>query len=147
MTARRVADELEIRNLVARYADCITRNDSEGWSRTWAEEGEWEVLGKVSRNRSGVTEHLHKLLGGLEFVAQIASGGVVEWEDERATGRWTITEHGVFKGGKPFFTLGLYKDDYVHREGVWLFARRIFHGIYIGDPDFSGGLNPPPAEF
>ena len=145
--ADRIADELGIRNLVARYADCIARNDTDGWAETWAEDGEWEVLGQVSRSREGVTERLRELLGGLEFVAQIASGGVIEFEGEGATGRWTITEHGVFKGGRPFFTLGLYKDEYVQSGTTWLFSRRVFHGIYIGSPDLSGNFNPPPAGF
>ena len=37
--ADRIADELGIRNLVARYADCIARNDTDGWAETWAEDG------------------------------------------------------------------------------------------------------------
>ena len=146
--ADHTADELEIRTLVARYADCVIRNDPEGWATTWAEEGEWEVLGRTNRGRAAVTEHLEKLLAGLDFVAQIASGGIIEFGTEgSATGRWTITEYGAYKGGQPLFTLGLYKDDYVRREGEWQFLRRAFHGIYLGPPDLSGTFNPPPEGY
>ena len=51
MNESRVADELEIRNLVARYSDAVLRFDSETWLATWAQEGEWELLGERSRGQ------------------------------------------------------------------------------------------------
>lgn len=140
-------DEREIRNLVARYAYAIESGDVEGWSRTWADEGEWDVLGVTNRGREAVVKHLEKLLGGLDFVVQIASGGVLEVGSDTATGRWAVTEHGRFAGGAPLFTLGVYRDNYVRVEGEWRFARRAFHATYIGPPDMSAKATPPPIDF
>lgn len=142
-----VADELAIRSLVARYADTVGSGDIEGWSATWADDGEWSVLGATHRGRAAVVGRLEELLGGLEFVVQIASGGVLEICGETATGRWSVTEHGRFAGGAPLFTLGRYRDDYVCVDGEWRFARRVFHAIYIGPPDMSAKATPPPIDF
>ena len=113
----------------------------------WAEDGEWEVLGQTSRGREAVTSRLRELVGGLEFVVQIASGGIVEVRGDRATGYWQITEHGRFVGGNPLLTLGVYRDHYVRVEGEWRFSRRGFHGIYVGPPDMSAKATPPPVDF
>ncbi|MED5263335.1 MAG: nuclear transport factor 2 family protein [Myxococcota bacterium] len=142
-----IRDELAIRELVARYAATVGNGDVEGWSRTWAEDGEWEVLGQTSRGREAVTNRLEELLGGLEFVVQMASGGILEIRGDQATGYWQITEHGRFAGGNPLFTLGAYRDRYVRVEGDWRFARRGFHAIYVGPPDMSAKATPPPVDF
>ena len=142
-----IRDELAIRELVARYAATVGCGDLEAWSRTWAEDGEWEVLGQTSRGREAVTNRLGELLGGLEFVVQIASGGVLDILDDTATGYWQITEHGRFSGGGPLLTLGVYRDQYVRAEGDWFFARRGFHSIYVGPPDMSAKATPPPVDF
>ena len=142
-----VGEDRAIRELVARYATTIASGDVEAWSQTWAEDGEWEVLGQTSRGREAVTSRLEELVGGLEFVVQIANGGILEIHGDRATGYWQITEHGRFVSGSPLFTLGVYRDHYVRVEGDWRFARRGFHAIYVGPPDMSAKATPPPIDF
>lgn len=142
-----MVEELEIRDLVARYADAVTRCDLAAWSATWAEDGEWKLLGATHRGRQAVLGRLEELLAGLDFVAQICSGGLIEIDGEVARGRWTVTEHGRFKSGDPVFTLGLYKDDYVKEAGGWCFFRRTFHALYIGPPDMSAKFYPVPPDF
>lgn len=142
-----MVDEREVRNLVARYADAVSCRNLAAWAATWSEECEWSVLGASHYGREGVVERLEQLLGGLDFVVQIASGGIVELESDRGSGRWTITEHGRFANGNPVFTLGLYKDEYVRENGSWCFSRRVFHAIYIGPPDMSAKATLPPSDF
>ena len=45
---RRVADELEIRALVARYADAVTDNAGQAWIETWTEDGRWTIGGTTN---------------------------------------------------------------------------------------------------
>ena len=142
-----MADEREVRNLVARYADAIASRDLDAWVATWAEQCEWSVLGTSRSGRAGVLERLEELLGGLDFVVQIASGGIVELEGDRGRGRWTVTEHGRFASGDPLFTLGVYDDQYIREDGRWCFSKRVFHAIYIGPPDMSAKATRPPAGF
>jgi hypothetical protein len=142
MNESRVADELEIRNLVARYSDAVLRSDSETWLETWAQEGEWELLGERSRGHEALAARLEALTGGLEYVMQSTGGGIVEIDGKGAHGRWTVTEHARTKAGTGLFTMGAYSDQYCQEQGAWRFARRHFSLFYMGPPDLSGRLMP-----
>ena len=65
-----VASELEIRGLVARYADAVSRRDEKAFAATFAIDGEWQLLGKVAEgrekaaaNKSVVMQSILKLNG------------------------------------------------------------------------------------
>ncbi len=146
MSDASVADELEIRNLVAKYADAVLRADAGAWLETWANEGEWELLGECSRGHEALAKRLEVLTSGLEFVMQRMGGGIVRVGKEGARGRWTITEHARTKEGTALFTMGAYQDEYCREDGRWLFARRNFRAFYIGPPDMSGLLMPVPDD-
>lgn len=137
MASDRIADELEIRNLVARYADAVSRRDTDLWAATWADGGAWNVMGMSAEGREDVAALFSKLVGGFAFVVQHAASGYVEFQDEGASGKWQITEYGQL-GGTPLLTVGLYDDTYVREGGAWLFAERSFQPIYSGPPDLSG---------
>ena len=138
MTEDAIRDELAIRNLVARYADSITRGDHADWASTWAPDGEWHVLGQVASGREAALKRLEELLSALAFVVQIPASGVIELAGDTGTGRWTLTEHGKFAGGDPFFSIGTYDDAYARIEGRWHFRSRRFTTLYMGPPDLSG---------
>ena len=63
--ANPVADELEIRQLVAAYADAVNRRDQDLWASTWAEECQWTLPG-----------------GGLEFGEHPEEAMVREVQEE-----------------------------------------------------------------
>jgi ketosteroid isomerase-like protein len=141
-----VSDELAIRNLVARYADAVARRDEAAWSATWTDDGEWHVMGQSNKGREAVVKTWNQLMGGLEFVIQLASTGLVELDGDRATGRWYITEHGRFPGGAALLNLGVYHDEYRYTEQGWRFARRRFDPLYMGPPDLSAEPRPFPTD-
>lgn len=142
MDSNPVADELEIRNLVARYADAVTRGDKDAWAASWADDGEWSVIGQTARGRQEVVALLAKLTASFAFVVQHAPSGVVEVDGDRGSGSWQITEHGKLGNGTPLFTIGVYSDEYVREKGAWRFASRHFRLVYSGPPDLSGNANP-----
>jgi hypothetical protein len=80
-----------------------------------------------------------------EFVMQTPQFGVIELDGDRASGRWHMTELGKPKSGGATLTLGIYRDDYVRVEGEWKFSSRQLDLRYVGAPDFSGPLLPPPT--
>jgi ketosteroid isomerase-like protein len=144
--ADRTADELEIRTLVARYAEAVTRRDADAWGRTWAEDGEWQLIGRKARGRDDLVKLWLELMGGLEFVCQLPAGGIIDIDGDTGRGRWQITEHGRFGGGSPLLNVGLYHDRYVRENGRWRFEFRRFDPLYMGAPDMSGNLVPIPDD-
>jgi uncharacterized protein (TIGR02246 family) len=131
-----------IRNLVARYCHAIAERDDEAWAATWAEDGEWLVLGAAVRGREAILAHYRKLVTGTRWVIQIAHNGIVEVEGSAARGRWLILEHLQWANGRGGENVARYRDDYVRGgDGEWRFARRELHATYLGTPDLSGA--PP----
>jgi uncharacterized protein (TIGR02246 family) len=138
----RLDDERAIRNLVARYCHAIAERDDEAWAATWAEDGEWLVLGASVRGRAAILEHYRKLVARVAWVVQVAHDGLVEVSGDRALGRWLVLEFLQWEGGAGGQNVGRYRDAYVRgADGAWRFARREFHATYLGPPDLSGA--PP----
>jgi uncharacterized protein (TIGR02246 family) len=135
-------DERAIRNLVARYCHAIGERDDAAWADTWAEEGEWVVLGSSVRGREAVLAHYRKLVAATRWVVQFAHDGLVELAGDSATGRWQILELLQWSHGAGAHNLGRYRDRYVRGgDGAWRFARREFQLVYHGPPDLSAA--PP----
>ncbi len=146
MSIARAADEIAIHGLVARYADAVTRRDEAAWRATWAEDGEWRIMGSPTKGRDAVVALWRTLMGSLPFVMQIANGGIVETDGDRGLGRWYITEHQRSADGTGSLILGVYHDEYRRLGGEWRFARRHFDILYAGPPDLSGQLMPFPEK-
>ena len=142
MKAEQVADRFKIHDLVARYADAVSRRDEKAWADTWTDDGEWQLLGRTARGREEVVALWNSLMSGIPFVVQLASGGRVEIEGDRATGDWDVTEHLQMPGGVGMLNLGTYRDEYQREGDTWRFRRRIFRGRYMGPPDLSGKPAP-----
>jgi len=138
-------DERAIRNLVARYCHAIAERDDEAWAATWAEDGEWRVLGSTLRGRDAILAHYRKLVAGVRWVVQHATDGIVELHGDEASGRWLIVEFLQWNAGPGGQNVGRYQDRYVRgRDGEWRFARRELHATYLGPPDLSAPPWPVP---
>ena len=146
MSDSQVADELAIRSLVARYAEAVAARDEKTWADTWANDGEWHVLGRSPKGREEIVEVWNQLMGGLEFVVQHAASGTVDIDGDHATGRWQVIEFGKLVGGGAMMNIGLYRDECVRENGEWRFRKRIFSPLYVGPPDLSAAAIPFPEE-
>ena len=135
-----VRDELEIRNLVARYSDAVGRRDEQAWANTWASDAGWSV----GPTRASGREHIVKTWSGLmalfRFVTQMPQSGFIELEGETARGTWQVMELGWPQAGDATCTLGIYDDRYRLTSEGWRFSERTFHIVYMGPPDLSGRL-------
>ena len=141
-----VADELEIRNLVARYSDAVNRRDAASWGPTWAEAGEWHLMGNARQGRETIVALWQNLMQNFPFVMQLVHSGTVEVNGDSGTGRWYLTEISRGADGTPGSSIGVYHDRYVREEGAWVFERRRFDILYMGAPDLTGQLLPFPTE-
>jgi hypothetical protein len=135
---RRLADELAIRNLVARYADAVSQADEGAWIGTWAEDGRWTIAGTTSEGHDGLLHTWHGLMGLFERVVQLPQSGIVELAGDRASGRWQMVEIGRTGTGSASMTLGSYRDEYRRVDSVWRFDHRRFDFVYTGPPDLTG---------
>ena len=138
-TVRRVADELEIRKLVARYANAVTAVDGDAWVDTWAEDGSWTIGGGTSTGHEALRATWTRLIGFFDIVVQLPQHALLDLAGDHGTGRWSMIEMGRGKdGGPPSITLGSYTDVY-RREAVgWKFAERQFDFTYSGATDLTG---------
>jgi len=140
----KLADELAIRALVARYCHGIAERDDKAWADTWATEAEWQLMGQELRGRDAILAFYQKVVAGARWVVQVATDGVIELAGDDATGRWQITETIQLKDGRALLNVGRYRDRYRRdRDGAWRFARREFRFSYSGPPDYSAESHPP----
>ena len=141
-----VADELAIRNLVARYSDAVGRRDEEAWSDTWTDDGTWQVGPMRASGRVEVVKTWSRLMDLFQFVTQVPQYGLLELAGDAASGRWHVVELGWPKQGAPSYTLGCYEDSYRRTDAGWRFSERRFQIVYTGAPDLSGTLIGTPAS-
>jgi uncharacterized protein (TIGR02246 family) len=146
MTDRNVADELALRELVARYADAVCRRDAAAWGATWAADGEWQIMGQTAQGRDEIVALWERFMAGIPQVIQIPHEGLIEIDGARASLRWYVTEQGKLADGSALVMTGIYLDECVKEDEVWLFAKRVFHSLYSGPPDLSADFQPLPAE-
>ncbi|MFI5316367.1 MAG: SgcJ/EcaC family oxidoreductase, partial [Myxococcota bacterium] len=83
----KLADELAIRDLVARYCHAVAERDDSAWAAAWAVDGEWKVLGQSVQGRDAILAHYRALVSAARWVVQVATDGVIELAGDQATGR------------------------------------------------------------
>lgn len=123
-----VADELEIRALVHRYADAASRRDAAGVANTFTVDGEWhaEALGRHS-GRDAMVSFFAAMLGDWNAFIQGLLSGLVAMDAadaDRARGRWFVQETGQRGDGTNLSVAGVYHDEYARDAGRWRIARR-----------------------
>jgi hypothetical protein len=150
----RMADELAIRDLVARYVDATNRRDRKAWSATWALKARWVMPDMTDLDSDLLMEGHGEIVSGwvaamqsYPFVAHMLHSGHVEWADrDSATGRWYVSEVVEDEDGDRHHFYGVYNDRYTRQNDVWLFAERIFSLLYMGDAPWNGQAFPHPQE-
>jgi uncharacterized protein (TIGR02246 family) len=143
--SRAADDERAIRRLVARYCHAIAERDDAAWAATWAEDGEWLVLGAAIRSRVAILEHYRKLVSRARWVVQLATDGIVDVDGDTAQGRWQVLEFLQWSNSTGGQNVARYRDRYVRgADGEWRFARRQLLVTYIGGPDLTA--DPPPPQ-
>ncbi|HIF93177.1 MAG TPA: hypothetical protein EYQ60_08645 [Myxococcales bacterium] len=76
------------------------------------------------------------------IIHQIASGGLIEFEGDEASGRFYVNEYGALSNGSGLLMLGIYFDRYSGKSGGWLFQSRRIHPLYMGPPRHEWRLEP-----
>lgn len=141
-----IADELAIRNLVARYSDAVNRRDAEAWGNCWTEDAVWKIMGMAPEGRETIVGLWSQFMGGFPFVVQMPSECLITLNGDEATVRAYLTETGKGPDGSGMLTLGVYHDRVRREADAWRFTERSFHAMYSGPMDMSGEPAGFPAE-
>ena len=81
-----IEDELELRNLMARYVDAVNRYDPEAWIATWAEDGSWNLLGNPVQGRDNILALWEQMMATFEFALLLPSSCLFEVDGDSAKG-------------------------------------------------------------
>lgn len=121
-----VEDRLAIRELVETFAIATSRIDAELWGSTWAEDGSWK-LPSMEEAVTGRAQIVAAFRQKLDYVALIAMSSVptaLVVEGARARGQAQCQELIFPKAGGRVTVVGCFDDEYVKRDGRWLFLSR-----------------------
>ena len=124
---REIAAREAIRDLSARYCDCIWRKDIDGLVSLFTEEGTFRVEGleveAISHGRAQLRKLYEKALDELDPRLFIHSQIIDLVGENRATGR-SYVELFSAKYGMERVGLGYYEDQYAKVGAKWKFASR-----------------------
>ena len=138
-----IEDEIGLRNLMARYVDAVNRCDADAWISTWAQDGEWDLLGNAVTGRDNILAQWQLLMASFEFALLLPSSCLFEVAGATATGHWYLHEYNRDLQGTRSTMLSRYDDSYVKVNGEWLFQTRRYSLLYHGAPDLSGAYFRP----
>ena len=135
---------ISIDDIVHDYADAVVCRDGARWAATWDADGVWDLGGGFQiSGRDAIYDLWKKAMGGFETVIQTVLNGRYEIDEAAGTGRGRqyIQEHFEKSKGEFGIMVAYYDDEYVRRDGRWLFSSRTLVPLYQGPPDLSGNLN------
>jgi ketosteroid isomerase-like protein len=127
-------DEHEIRALVARYLEAVSRFDATTLATTWATDGQWHLGPRTVVGRAAIVELWKQIIARYESrLIQLMVDAQVQAAPGGATGRFTFLEIARKAGeGKDHVEVGRYSDAFARENGQWVFAERRFTLLYRG---------------
>lgn len=117
-------DRQLIRERMGAYSDATFRGDVEAWLACWTEDAVRAQTGAEHRGKPALRAMWEQVWGMLDKMAFFTEIGAIEAQDDRATARCYCREILFLKGGEVRKVVGVYDDELVRENGVWLFARR-----------------------
>ena len=140
-----------VRDLLADFADCITRKATGEVRRLFTADGVLDIPGwGTFPGPDAIARFLGDLLARWGSIVHCVHTGRVAFGPGHttATGRWIISEFGTKDGAEVKFA-GVYSDRYVLDDGAWRFEHRRFDGMYsriAGDVTVRPFPDDLPAE-
>jgi ketosteroid isomerase-like protein len=138
-------DRQQIRERLEAYADAVFRRDLEAWLGNWSADCVWTVAGAEFRGKVALQAQWTQTWATLKKMAFFTEVGAIEASGDRARARCYCREILLLKDGGVRKVVGVYEDELVREQGVWLFARRDYR-LFIdesrGDESRGGGERP-----
>jgi hypothetical protein len=124
-------DRLEIRELIEAFAAAAMRVDGDKFAATWAVEGSWKLpsMAEPTRGRDNITAAFIKVMSYLDFMSMLSVPTELVIVGDEARGKAHCQELIFTKAGEHVVVVGCYDDQYVKREGRWVFLSRTYEVI------------------
>ena len=127
-------DRLANQELVMAYADAVTNRDADAWGALWAEDGVWILPTSAATakvvGRGSIVAAWTSAMKNFPNLAAVASLGAVDIRGDFATGRAYPRELVINADGTTRHDTGRYDDEYVKRDGRWLFKSRTYTRLH-----------------
>lgn len=133
----RLTAEYHIRQLHARFADAVWRNDADDFADCFSEDAEWKIATRRICGRDDIRVNIAEFLAPYERVHLITGMPLLEIDSGKAIGRCPVTELSRLCDGSSVLTLGIYHDRYIAEGDRWRFKWRHFALHYRGPIDMS----------
>lgn len=132
MTSASPQDRLDIADLVNRSVAGVLRKDVALWGSTWAEDGSWmiDMFDQPLTGREAIVATYGRIIERFDFVAMSSFVTDIAVDGDRATGKAYSQELMFPKDGGQKILCGCFHDDYVRRDGQWLFQSRTYETLY-----------------
>lgn len=134
--------ESALRALLARSGDCVWRGDKDNYAQCWATDGEWHILGEVTRGRKAVADRWAELMAPFLKVWHIAHSPLFGFDRDLPAARVYLEETMVAADGSVSLLKGVYHDTFIHEDGAWRYRSRHIDIGYLGAADYSGRWFP-----
>ncbi|MGN6495956.1 MAG: nuclear transport factor 2 family protein [Tsuneonella sp.] len=121
-----IEDRLAIRELNDSYCDAVLRVDAQDWGKCWADDAQWSLMGTTVEGREAIVQMWSGAMKSFASVSFLGITCAVEVDGDRATGRVQTHEILALPDGGSRVVGGRYDDQYVKRDGTWLYASRRF---------------------
>lgn len=132
-----VEDRLAIRELVATYGDAVTRRDADAWGALWAEDSFWSLPGVPGmeriEGRAAIVAAWVEGMKAFPFQVNIQTPGSLEVNGDHASGRCYTHERVKTTDDTPQVWINVYHDEYVRKDGRWLFKSRTLEILDISN--------------
>ena len=135
---RSVADELEIRNLLARLAQLADDGDLKEYVQLFTEDGVWQ--GPPGPGRGARSGHADLLAGAQERRANriqgpntntfhVATNTVIQLNGDTATGKSYYQFYGNTQDAPKLQSMGIYRDEFRRTPKGWKMAKRVIERV------------------
>ena len=132
------AADFGIRQLHARFADAVWRQDGAAFGACFASNGVWKIAGQEFIGGAAIGAACGALLGRCANIHLITGLPILKVDGAVVLGRLAMTEFARMNDGSTAMTIGWYHDRYVEEDGLWRFAWRHWSFKYRGPPDLTG---------
>ena len=101
-----------------------------------------------ANGRAEIVALFRRLRQSWAFFVQLTHSGVIEFQTANvATARWSVREVARSPdGAQSYDNLAIYEDCLERAEGVWRFASRSYHYIWLSEAPLLGRSFPLPAR-